>query len=75
MLHIVHLSDLHFYNHSNWNNMKECMIKTLHEKTELSSEGKTLLVITGDFHNYGKGYDEAKKYIGQQKNLFSICFD
>lgn len=48
------------------------MIKTLHEKTELSSEGKTLLVITGDFHNYGKEYDEAKRFINQLVDAMNL---
>lgn len=65
MVHIVHLSDFHFYNHSNWDNMKRCLLRVLKEKAELSPENETLLVITGDFHNFGKDYDEAKKFLDQ----------
>lgn len=66
MIYIMHLSDLHIVNHSNWQNMKECLLRTLHEKMKNIPEGKKLLVITGDYHNHDeKDYEKAKEFINR----------
>lgn len=73
MLYIVHLSDFHFYDHSNWYNMKDALIKKLKEKEGLDNKGKTLLVITGDLHDFrDKNYDSAKQLIVEIKNTLNL---
>ena len=64
MVTIFHLSDLHIATGAHWNNLQQCI---LDEARRI--EGEKILVLTGDFHNYGDGnYDKAKVFL---KELFA----
>ena len=56
---IIHLSDLHIVNSSHWNNIRACILNKARELT-----GEKLLIVTGDFHNFGEGnYDKALEFL------------
>ena len=66
MIHILHISDLHLVTDPQWNNMKEAILNSVHDKLNGISLGQKLLIVTGDFHNFKQNdYTYAKIFLTQ----------
>lgn len=66
MITILHISDLHIIEGAEWNNMREALLEEVREKASGLQDGEKLIVITGDFHNYGDNtYEKAEKFLKQ----------
>lgn len=64
MVNILHLSDLHIICGAVWNNMRGALLEHARKKLERKTDQEKMLVITGDFHNYGDNdYETAKKFL------------
>jgi ABC-type molybdenum transport system ATPase subunit/photorepair protein PhrA len=64
MVHLFHISDLHFTTGAEWNNMKKTLFDFFRSKCETLPIGEKLLVITGDFHNFwDKTYNQALEFL------------
>ena len=62
MISILHISDLHITKSARWGHMKDCILKEA-QRVKSRPQGEKLLVITGDFHNFGESnYDEAERF-------------
>ena len=64
MVYILHLSDLHFVKNAAAYNTEAIISKEAKQKVKNLPEGKKLLIITGDFHNFvDTDYDSAEQFI------------
>ena len=67
------MSDFHIVVNANWNNMKETFYRAINEKLKNVPQGKKLLVITGDFHNFGENsFEQTKIFLSQLVNIMEI---
>lgn len=76
MIHILHLSDLHFFQSTNWNNMKAEIIRVAREKFLRIPEKQKLLILTGDFRNYydvsDHDFKRAEDFLNSLINAMNI---
>lgn len=64
MIHILHISDLHFVKNAARYNTEEVLLREASEKVRGVPQGKKLLIVTGDFHNFwDKDYQEAEEFL------------
>lgn len=67
MIYILHISDLHFVKNALAYSTSEILRREAKEKVKNIPQGKKLLIVTGDFHNYNdKDYAKAEAFL---KNL------
>ena len=72
MVRILHLSDLHFCGDAQAINMRNNILKAAKDVRDLSRNEK-LLIITGDFHNFGaKDYADAQEFIDKLVKAMDI---
>ncbi len=66
MVTIFHLSDLHIEESTFWHNLKESYLDEARKVGSAKQRGEKLLVLTGDFHNYGEdGYTLAEEFLSE----------
>lgn len=64
MIYILHVSDLHFVNNAVSSNSETILYREAVRKAQSIPQGKKLLIISGDFHNYWESnYDKAQSFI------------
>lgn len=64
MIYLLHISDLHLVVNPLWNNMKNVILDSAREKLQSVPQGKKLLVVTGDFHNFSDHtYRQAEAFL------------
>ena len=64
MIHILHISDLHFVKNAAAYNTEEVLLREASEKVRGVPQGKKLLIVTGDFHNFwDKDYQKAEEFL------------
>ena len=64
MVYILHISDLHFVKNASAYNTEEILLREAAKKVENVPQGKKLLVVTGDFHNFWeKDYQKAEEFL------------
>ena len=64
MIHILHISDLHFFKNAASYNTEEILLREVSNKVKGVPKGKKLLIITGDLHNYwDKDYQKAEEFL------------
>lgn len=73
MVNILHLSDLHIICGAVWNNMRGTLLEDVRKKLAGKTCKEKILVITGDFHNYGDNdYETAKKFLQELIQIMEI---
>lgn len=66
MVHILHISDLHFVNNAASSNFQSILLKEAYERTKSIPQGEKLLIATGDFHNFwNEDYQQADTFLKQ----------
>ena len=75
MKYLLHISDLHLVENPQWNNMKNAILDNIRKKLDNVKKGDKLLVLGGDFHFYGKSFDEASKFLPCLFNAMEIDAD
>ena len=60
---ILHLSDLHLVLSAEGENLRSALRTFAREHFAPLPEGRKLLVLTGDFHNFGGDYEIARKFL------------
>ena len=64
MIYILHISDLHFVKNAADYNTEEILLREAAEKVKGIPQGKKLLIVTGDFHNFWEtDYQRAEKFL------------
>ena len=64
MIHILHISDLHFVKNAARYNTEEVLLREASKKVRGVPQGKKLLIVTGDFHNFwDKDYQNAEEFL------------
>ena len=64
MVHILHISDLHFVSNAASYNFQSILLKEACEKVMNIPQGEKLLIATGDFHNFwDNDYKNAEQFL------------
>ena len=64
LIHILHISDLHFVKNAASYNSGEVLIREAAAKVQSVPQGKKLLIVTGDFHNFwDSDYQNAEDFL------------
>lgn len=64
MIHILHISDLHFVKNAAAYNTEEILLREAARKVKDIPLGKKLLIVTGDFHNFwDQDYEKAEDFL------------
>ena len=61
-IEILHLSDLHLILSTSGNNLRSAILNFATQHFETLPKGQKLLVLTGDFHNFGEDYRQAREF-------------
>ena len=73
MIHLLHISDLHFAVGAQWNNMRVALLNHAREKLKNTPKGEKLLIITGDFHNFvTKNYKDVLIFLPELFHAMDI---
>ena len=73
MISILHISDLHIIQCSEWNNMCAALLAEAKERIYNRPKGEKLLVITGDFHNFSDSdYTYTENFLHQLFSAMNI---
>lgn len=68
MTTMLQISDLHIIQGAEWNNMRAAILEEVKKKSKNIPKGKSLIFITGDFHNFvDVDYEQAESFL---KDLF-----
>ena len=66
MIYILHISDLHFVQNAAASITEEILLREASEKVRNVPQGKKLLIVTGDFHNFPDiDYQKADEFLKQ----------
>lgn len=72
MVSIFHLSDLHLVDDAAGNNMREGILQEAQKFSKIPV-GQKLLILTGDYHNYGdEDYSRAEGFLADLINAMGI---
>ena len=64
MIHILHISDLHFVKNAAAYNTEEILLREAAKRVKDVPLGKKLLIVTGDFHNFwDQDYKKAEDFL------------
>lgn len=73
MIIVLHISDLHFSNNAPAYNTKEILLREATEKVRNVPRGQKLIIVTGDFHNYGDSdYAKAEAFLAELAGAMDI---
>ena len=76
MIHILHISDLHFVQNAAAYNTEEILLREASEKVRNVPQGKKLLIITGDFHNFkDEDYHKAEEFLKRLVKKMGLDMD